>query len=248
MPNLCTHGTMLGSPNRSRPFGTIALGVAVIFLLALSAPMAKADPVTLSFSWDFSLFNTGAINNICNSVDPCFTNGQVHIQAVNGEITTDLTDIQLPVAYAPAGDPNGSAPCAGAFCPVSPFESLGFSWTGLTGGFGTFGFGPDTTPPATPPASPPIISLGTFGAAPALGQELSVSGSLWAYDNPIQVGTFTLTATVIPASVPEPSSVGLLSLAVLGAVIAAKNRRSSGTLYSACRRHDGPQPARGRFH
>jgi hypothetical protein len=232
---------------KSRAICTITLGMSAIVLLTLAAPAARADPMTLNFSWDFSLFNTGAINNVCNSVDPCFTNGRVHIQAVNGEITTDLTDIQLPVAYAPAGDPIGTAPCSGGYCPVSAFESLGFSWTGLTGGFGTFGFGPDTTPPATPPATPPIISLGTFGAAPALGQELSVSGSLWAYDNPIQVGTFTLTATVIPASVPEPSSVGLLSLAV-GAVIAAKNRRSSGTLYSACRRHDGPQPARGRSH
>jgi hypothetical protein len=54
-----------------------------------------------------------------------------------------------------------------------------------------------------------------------LGQQLSVSGSLWAYDSPIQVGTFTMTATVIPT--PEPATLALLG-SLVGIVGMAKRR------------------------
>jgi hypothetical protein len=48
-----------------------------------------------------------------------------------------------------------------------------------------------------------------------------VSGSLWAYDSPIQVGTFTMTATVIPT--PEPATLALLG-SLVGIVGMAKRR------------------------
>jgi len=193
---------------KSGPFWTITLGVSAIFLLTLAAPAAKADPVDISFSLNYSIFNPGAINNICTSIDPCFTNGQIHIQ----QGITDLVDDQLPVAYAD-GDPNWS-PCTGASCPtplvkpdVASNGPLEFTLTGLTGGFATFGFASDSTVPSTMPSSPPLIVIGTFGAAPEPGQQLSVSGSLWAYDDPIEVGTFTMTATV---PTPEPTTLALL--------------------------------------
>ena len=79
---------------KSGPFWTITLGVSAIYLLALAAPAAKADPFDVSFSLDYSIFNADTINNICTSTAPCFTNGQIHIQ----QGITDLVDDQLPVA------------------------------------------------------------------------------------------------------------------------------------------------------
>jgi hypothetical protein len=198
---------------KSGPFWTITWGVSAIFLLTLAAPAAKADPVDIGFSLNYSIFSPGAINNICTtSTDPCFTNGQIHIQ----QGITDLVDDQLPVAYAD-GDPGWST-CTGPSCPsplvkpdVASNGPLEFTLTGLTGAgsFATFGFASDSTVPSTMPTIPPLIVIGTFGAAPEPGQQLSVSGSLWAYDDPIQVGTFTMTATFTPT--PEPTTRALLA-------------------------------------
>ena len=209
---------------KSGPFWTITWGVSAIFMLTLAAPAAKADPVDIGFSLNYSIFNPSAINNICTtSTVPCFTNGQIHIQ----QGITDLVDDQLPVAYAD-GDPGWST-CTGALCPaplikpdVDSNGPLEFTLTGLTGGFATFGFASDSTAPSTMPSIPPLIVIGTFSAAPEPGQQLSVNGSLWAYDDPIQVCTFTMTATV--TSTPEPATRALLA-AVLVAMAGMARRR-----------------------
>jgi len=204
---------------KSGHFWTITLAVSAIYLLP--APTAKADPFDVSFFLNYSIFNPGAINNICTSTDPCFTNGQIHIQ----QGITDLVDDQLPVAYAD-GDP-GWSPCTGEACPTPAHKPsvdsngpLEFTLTGLTGGFATFGFASDSTVPSTMPSTPPLILIGTFGANPQLGQQLLVGGSLWAYDSPIQVGTFTMTATLIPT--PEPASLALLGSLV--GIVGTKRR------------------------
>jgi hypothetical protein len=121
---------------KSGPFWTITLGVSAIFLMTLAAPNATADSFDVGFSLTYSIFNPSAINNICStSTDPCFTNGQIHIQ----QGITDLVDDQLPVAYAGV-DPNWSE-CTGGSCPtpahkpdVASNGPLEFTLTGLTGG------------------------------------------------------------------------------------------------------------------
>ena len=109
------------------------------------------------------------------------------------------------------------SPCTGPLCPaplLKPFVDsnglLGVYSDGPDGGLCDLRLlHPDSTVPSTIPSTPPLILIGTFGADPQLGQQLSVSGSLWAYGSPIQVGTFTMTATTfIPT--PEPATLALL--------------------------------------
>jgi hypothetical protein len=84
-------------------------------------------------------------------------------------------------------------------------------------------FGPDAVVPITTPPSP-VIPIGTFSPEATLGSQLSIDGTLFAFDDPVQVGTWSLTATLVPSPVPEPVHIALVVPALLALATIVRKR------------------------
>jgi hypothetical protein len=84
--------------------------------------------------------------------------------------------------------------CTSDVCP----STLYFSFGGDAAGFTALAFPPDTVPPSPIVPPTPIIPLYTDGIAPEV-----ISGGIFAFDDPENVGTWTVTIKN-DASVPGP--------------------------------------------
>ncbi len=87
------------------------------------------------------------------------------------------------------------------------------------GDFPAFFLPPNPIVPATPPSIAPAIDLGFLLN---IGDSLSLSGPIYAWDDPFEVGTWTVTITAINA-VPEPAT-ALLLMGALGGLALTRRR------------------------
>jgi hypothetical protein len=133
-----------------------------------------------------------------------------------------LPDVQPGQAFTP---PNPIVPPSPITPPnpVVPAGTLEISLTGFSGGFPVIAFGTNALVPDTVPPSP-IIPIGTFGADLTLGSQLTANGDLFAYDAPVQVGTWSVTATLVPSPVPEPVHIALVVPALLALAAVVRQR------------------------
>jgi hypothetical protein len=107
---------------------------------------------------------------------------------------------------------NGNQPCGNVLCPS------GFSFSGHAGGFVALAFQDGVPPdPVVPPD--PIIPLGKF----IPGNPVHASGPIFAWDAPVQVGTWSVSI----APVPEPGQWTFMLAGFAGLGLAARWRRAA---------------------
>lgn len=121
------------------------------------------------------------------------------------------------------------------FIPGNPndISRLGFSFGGAAAGFAADAFDfPADIPPAAPETAPILTVLQTGPPIDVLvnGPPIRTSGAIFAYDAPVQVGTWS--ASVSAVDVPEPATWAMLltGFGGLGAVL--RSRRKFATVAS----------------
>ncbi|HEY1242512.1 MAG TPA: hypothetical protein VGF16_18250 [Bryobacteraceae bacterium] len=213
------------------------LGFAMLLAMAAAAPL-RADPIFVAFDFSIAFIPPNPITPP-NPIFGPFTGGVLHIQNdltpnFDQPLILNVIDIALPTMQAgetlvppnpiippnPITPPNPIVPPD----PVLPSGLLEMSLTGFSGAFPVIAFGANDIVPNTIPPNP-VIPIGAFGENPALGSQLTAGGFLYAYDAPVPVGTWSLTATVVAApSVPEPAAAAL-ALMISGLLAVAAMRR-----------------------
>jgi hypothetical protein len=115
------------------------------------------------------------------------------------------------------------------FIPGNPVDisRLGFSFGGVAAGFPAYAFAfPSDIPPVNPDADPILTVLANGPPIDVLlqGPPIRSSGAIFAYDDPVQVGTWS--ASVSAADVPEPATwvMLLLGFGAVGAVLRRARR------------------------
>ena len=101
------------------------------------------------------------------------------------------------------------------FIPPNPADigRLGFSFGGLAAGFPAHAFAFPSDIPAVNPEIDPILTVLQIGPpidVLATGPPIRTSGAIFAYDAPVQVGTWS--ASVSAVDVPEPATWAMLLL------------------------------------
>jgi hypothetical protein len=164
--------------------------LALITALGLCAdprPVKAVSIIPEEFTFDLSISY--------NSVLPGNLTGQANLLLgptldSSHFATVDIGSLAPGTVFLDPGWGN----CTGDVCP-SP---LYFSFAGEADGFAALAFAPDTVPPSPIVPPTPIIPLYTDGIVPEI-----ISGGIFAFDDPENVGTWTLTIKN-NASVPGP--------------------------------------------
>lgn len=101
---------------------------------------------------------------------------------------------------------------SGIFIPTDPCfggstcNSFNFGLFGTTGGFPTTAFGPNDPIPGGLPTPPPIVPIdlsSLIGGVPS-PPPIKLSGPIFAFDDPINVGQWDITISTQPLGVPGP--------------------------------------------
>jgi hypothetical protein len=171
-------------------FGALGfvLGVAMAFVASVPQARAATYQIDLSISYDKAVPNAAA----------GLLNGQAQFFEGNSSLSGGLTDIagiSLGQKFSWSFTP--SDPCFGQ----NSCSTIGFRFAGFTQGFGTDAFGANDIIPGTQPAFPPLIALANlipvdpcFGG----GTVCHVTGPIYAFDAPVNVGTWDVTVTATP--------------------------------------------------
>jgi hypothetical protein len=190
-----------------------ALAFAVL-VPALVAVPASAEPIT---ALNVELTINFSAGDACGSLPPgppCQLVGQAAL-FWEQDFVADSTPLLLgDVQTLPAVQDGASFDFSWIVVPPGPPGRLFFSFggnvmippgpPGLPPNFPAFAFADNQVPPG-PPATPPLVLLDGLGFA---------QGPLIGYDDPVDVGNFTVQVT--DAAVPEPASLCLLASGLLG--------------------------------
>jgi hypothetical protein len=200
---------------------TMVLGLAAA-VTALAAQPARAVPVAIDISISFA------------------PNG-FPATGLSGQIQFVLAPQGPPIDIAPQPPPIdiGNVLAGGTFLasfqPSDPCLgdgscSLGFSFAGNTSFLQTdltfpvsILLNPNDLPNALP--SPPPIDIGALDVLSPDPPPIRLNGFLVGFDGPEIVGTFSVTLRA--ADVPEPATLALLGLGLLGLGVARRRRRAA---------------------
>jgi hypothetical protein len=176
----------------------LALGIAAA--IGLSAAPARAVPVQITVSIDFASASE-LLDNLT---------GQATVYAANSAIK--LFDIGTLVS--------GSANFTDSFIPTEPCVgggtcAISFSFGGPSGGFPAYAF-QSGNEPVSDPGSAPSLPVGSFipGDPCFSGGVCSAGGTIFAYDDPEQVGTWSVTIVATP--LPPALALFASGLGILG--------------------------------
>jgi len=88
--------------------------------------------------------------------------------------------------------------------------SLNFAFLGTAAGFPAVALSPFATPPSEAPSPPPIIPIGTLSSQPT-PPPIRLSGPIFAFDDPVQVGSWDVNMRIVPGPIVGAGLPGLVA-------------------------------------
>ncbi len=127
----------------------------------------------------------------------------------------DIGDVAIGQHFSTQFIPGEPVIPGNPIIPPNPIDisRLGFSFGGAAAGFAAFAFAFPSDIPQTAPDTAPILTVLVNGPPIDVlvqGPPIRTSGAIFAYDAPVQVGTWS--ASVSAVDVPEPATWAMLLL------------------------------------
>jgi hypothetical protein len=205
-----------------RAFAGLAAGLAAL----LAAPLAFADP---HYVVDLQIdYFAGSV--VGPPIFPASSlSGSVRFYSAG--LPSPFTDFNPFLLVGPpidVGDVAIGQEFSTRFIPGEPIDvgSIGFSFGGAAAGFSAFAFAFPSDIPQAAPDNAPILTVLQSGPpidVLILGPPIRTSGAIFAYDAPVQVGTWS--ASVSAVDVPEPATWAMLVLGFGAAGVALRRAR-----------------------